>query len=56
MDTKLACMLPYQFDYAKEYLAKKKARKLEKNRAEKQRVKDRKTLADTLHQTAQCSK
>jgi hypothetical protein len=44
MDTKLAVMLPYQFDYAKEYKAMKKQRKLEKNRAEKQRVKDRLAL------------
>lgn len=59
MDTKLACMLPYQYQFAKEYLANKKARKLEKNRAEKQRVKDRKAqelLSKTAPQTAQCSK
>ena len=38
---KIEAMLPYQYDWAKEYLSMKQKRKLEKNRAEKQRVKDR---------------
>jgi hypothetical protein len=45
MDTPIAVMLPFQQTWANEFALVKKQRKLVKNRAEKQRVKDKKAEA-----------